>query len=122
MELIITQSYQSPVIDYFLEQMKDLNLIYYASDLAREMEFEGPIELDEAVKRSMELCRQANIPIDFNFKRVYKSSYDGITYDWKLSVLAYRLVCINGGTFNPHVAQMQIELLKNQSENQSENH
>lgn len=117
MELIITQSYQSPAIDYFLEQMKDLNLIYYASDLAREMEFEDDIELNEAVKRAMELCRNANIPIDFNFKRIYKSSHNGISYDWKLSVLAYQLVCINGGTYNPHVAQMQIELLKNHSVN-----
>lgn len=117
MELIITQSHQSPVIDYFLEQMKDLNLIYYASDLAKEMEFEDHTELEQAVIRSMELCRQANIPVDFNFKRVYKSSYDGIMYDWKLSVLGYQLVCINGGSYNPHVAQMQIELLKKYSAN-----
>ena len=114
MELIITQSHQSPVINYFLEQMKDLNLIYYASDLAREMEFEDHLELEEAVKRSMELCRQANIPVDFNFKRIYKSSFNGIMYDWKLSALGYQLVCLNGGTFNPNVAQMQIKLLKNQ--------
>lgn len=115
MELIITQSYQNPVIDNFLDHMKELNLIYYASDLAREMEFEDVEELEQAVKRSMELCRQANLPIDFNFKRIYKSSKDGILYDWKLSVLGYQLVCINGGTYNPNVAHMQIDLLKNQS-------
>ncbi|MCX6297132.1 MAG: hypothetical protein NTX97_13955 [Bacteroidetes bacterium] len=112
MELIIRQNHTSPVIDYFLEQMKDLNLVYYASDVANEMEFENEIELEEALKRSMELCRKANIPLEFNFKRIYKSSFNGIIYDWKLSTLAYNLVCINGGTYNPNVAELQIQLIK----------
>lgn len=117
MELLTIQTYQSPVIDYFLEQMKDINLIYYASEAADEMEFENAEEMHDAVKRSIELCLQANIPVDFNFKRIYTSSNEGIRYDWKLSVLAYRMVCLNGGSFNPNVARMQIKLIKEQSEN-----
>ncbi len=112
MELIIRQTDTNPVIDYFLEQMKDLNLVCYASDVAKEMEYVNEIELEEAIQRSMELCQKANIPLDFNFKRIYKSSFDGLIYDWKLSFLAYKLVCINGGTYNPNVAQLQIQLIK----------
>lgn len=115
--LVTIQTYESPVIEDFREQMKELNLVSYASEAASEMGFEDIAELHEAVKRAMELCLHAGIPIEGNFKRIYKSSYNGIVYDWKLSVLGYRLTCLNGGSSNPNVARMQIELLRKQSLN-----
>ncbi|HET6992438.1 MAG TPA: hypothetical protein VFJ43_13980, partial [Bacteroidia bacterium] len=69
-------------------------------------------ELLSAVKRSMELCMTAGLPVKANFKRIYKSCPDGIHFDWKLSVLAYYLVKLNGDTCNHHVAELQIHLLK----------
>ena len=108
----MTQTYQSPVITDFMEQMKELNLVHYASDAADEMEFEDLSEFHDSVKRSMSICLHAGIPIEGNFKRIYKSSNNGIVYDWKLSLLAYRLICLNGGSSNPNVARMQIELIK----------
>ena len=76
------------------------------------MEFENISEFHQAVKRSMELCLQAGISLDGNFRQIYKCSYEGIEYDWKLSILAYKLVCLNGASSNAKVARMQIELLK----------
>lgn len=100
-----------------MEQLKEINLMYYASSAAEEMQFEDIAELHEAVKRAMELCLHSRIPIDGNFKRVYKSSYNGIVYDWKLSLLAYKLICINGGSANPNVARMQVDMIKKQLNN-----
>lgn len=121
MELVTTKTYVTSIVEEFSKRLKELNLICYASEAAREMGFEDVAEFHEAVKRAMELCLHAGIPLEGNFRRVYKCSYDGIEYDWKLSVLAYRLVCLNGGSSNPNVARMQIELIKNQSLNQTEN-
>lgn len=114
MELAINKIQIEPVIETFKKQVQELNLTYYASEAAEKMEFEGTIEFHEAVERSMKLCLQAGITLEGNFKRIYKCSGDGIMYDFKLSVLAYRMVCLNGGSSNSKVARMQIDLLKNQ--------
>lgn len=112
MELTETKTYITPVIEEFIESVLEQCLVYYASDAATRMEFQDG-EFQEAMKRAMELCSNAGIPIEENFKKVYKCSYDGISYDWKLSVLGYKLVCVNGGSSNPNVAMMQLQLLQN---------
>ena len=114
MQLTIIQTHTSPVVDEFAERMAALNLLYYASEAAQEMEFDSLEELHESVKRAMELCLSAEIPIKGNFLGVYKSSVGGIVYDWKLSTLAYRLVCLSGKPSNPSVARMTVQLLKNE--------
>ncbi len=112
MELVASHTYQSASVKEFIEQLKELNLVRYASDAAAEMEFDGIDELTDAIKRATEICIHAGIPLEGNFRRVYLCSGEGIVYDWKLSVLAYRLVCVNGWTSNPNVARLQIDLLK----------
>jgi hypothetical protein len=106
-----------PENNYFheiAEQLIEENLVRYASEAADEMEFEKEEELLDAVKRSMELCVSAGLPVNANFKRIYKSWPDGIHFDWKLSVLAFYLVKLNGDPANHHVAELQIHLLKEQ--------
>ena len=114
MQLTIIQTRTSPVVDEFSEKMAALNLLHYASEAAMEMEFDSLEELHESVKHAMELCMSAGIPIKGNFQRVYKCFEDGLTYDWKLSLLAYRLVCLNGKSSNPMVARLMIQLIKNE--------
>ncbi|MFI5148147.1 MAG: damage-inducible protein D [Bacteroidia bacterium] len=109
------QLYLPPNEEAFREHARELSLVYYASEAAEEMGFTDIDEFQEAVKRAMELCLHAGIPLDMNFKRIYKCSYSGILYDWKLSVLGYKLVCLNGSAANPHVARMQIDLIRNQA-------
>ena len=114
MEITVNKTYVTPGMETFAKQIQEFNLICYASEAAKEMEFEDVSEFHNAVKRSMELCLQAGIPLNGNFKQIYKCAFDGIEADWKLSVLAYRMVCLNGGSTNGNVARLQIELLKNQ--------
>jgi hypothetical protein len=114
MESSLIQTRTSPIVDEFMEQMVSLNLVEYASSAFGEMEFESTEELFDAVKRAMDLCLSAGLPIKGNFQQVYKCSSEGILYDWKLSALAYRLVCVNGKTSNPTVARLMITLIKNE--------
>ena len=115
MNLAINNSHTSPVVEEFLERMSVINLMYFASDAGKEMQFGSMAELEEAVKRALEICLAAGLPMHGNFQRIYKCSEDGILYDWKLSPLAYRLVCISGAPFNPAVANLTIRLAKNES-------
>jgi len=104
-----------PENNYFhqvAEVAAEKNLVYYASEAAGEMRFESVDELQEAVKRAMELCRASGLPLSMNFRRIFKSSPLGIVFDWRLSALAYRLVQLNGNPSNPFIARLQIDLLK----------
>jgi hypothetical protein len=114
MQLTLIQTQTTPVVDEFAEKMAVLNLLYYASEAVTEMGFDSPEELHDSVKRSMEFCLSAGIPIKGNFQRVYKCFNDRVMYDWKLSVLAYRLVCLSGKSSNPNVARLIIQLIKNE--------
>lgn len=117
MELIVSKSFISTGIEDFIFQFKELNMICYASEAAADMNFKNFDELEHAIKDAIEVCLQSGLPIEDNFRRIYKCSSDGIIYDWKLSLLAYKLVCLNGDSSNPKVAQLQVELLKNQALN-----
>ncbi|MBI4947539.1 MAG: hypothetical protein HY840_14195 [Bacteroidetes bacterium] len=112
MQLTLIQTRTSPVMDEFAEKMATLNLLYYASEAATEMEFDSPEELQDSVKRAIEFCLSAGIPIKGNFQRVYKCFDDGILYDWKVSQLGYKLVCLSGKPSNPIVARSFIQLIK----------
>lgn len=114
MQLTLIQTHTSPVVDEFADKPAELNLLRYASEAVKEMEFDSLEEMHESVKRAMKLCLAAGVPIKGNFRRVYKSFADGIMYDWKLSLLAYKLVCISGKYSNPNVAFMNIQLIKNE--------
>jgi len=114
MQLTLVQTQTSPIVEEFAEKMATLNLLYYASEAATEMEFESMEELHDSVKRAMEFCVSAGIPLKGNFQRVYKCFDDGISYDWKLSQLGYRLVCLNGKPSNSNVARSLIKLIKDE--------
>jgi uncharacterized protein YqgV (UPF0045/DUF77 family) len=114
MKLAVIESRTSTVVDEFVEQMEELNLIHSASEAATEMGFDSIDELHESIKRAMDLCLSSGISIKGNFKRIYKSFDNELTYDWKLSLLAYKLVCLNGKPSNPNVAKLNIQLIKNE--------
>ena len=115
MKPAVIHRYVSHEAEEFVKQLKELTLVAYASDAAKEMAFTGNDEMAKAVKRSIQICENSGMPIEGNFKPVYKCSAEGIEFDWKLSGLAYNLVCINGEGSNPNVARKQVELLKNNS-------
>jgi hypothetical protein len=99
------------LIDDYDSITDESGLRYFASDAAQEMGFSGPEELQEAVLRAGNLCLAQGLPLKQNFKRIYRCTENGVYCDWKLSVLAYRLVCLNGYTLNPRVAALQVKLL-----------
>lgn len=112
MQLIVLPFPSDNFLHKIAEQLIDHNLLYYATEASCEMEFETEEELLNAVHRAMELCISVGLPVNEHFKPIYKSCPDGIHFDWKLSVLAYQLVKLNGEPSNHHVAELQIQLLK----------
>ncbi|CAN5266560.1 hypothetical protein BH09BAC5_BH09BAC5_25520 [soil metagenome] len=111
MSFALTRSYSESVQSGLLDFLNDLNLTCFASEAAHEMEFESMEEFHYAIKRAIEICVYSGISVEANFRQVYICTDTGISYDWKLSLLGYRLVCLNGYCYNKNVAKLQMELI-----------
>ena len=95
------------------EEIRQKNLVRFASEAAALMNFRDIDELEDAVKRAYNIFTTLHLPVNENFKRVYVCSVNGISCDWKLSPLAFHIVCLNGDSCNANVAQFQLKLIKN---------
>jgi hypothetical protein len=111
MELARLDIYTSQHLGDLEENILNLGLKNYASDAANEMGFDSLDELYASVRRAMDICVAAEIPIRGNFQRICKSTEMGLVFDWKLSPIAYKLVCLSGKPSNPMVGCMTIQLL-----------
>lgn len=113
--LVVLESDKSSVFNRIRKFILEMDLIYYASDIAGDMEFKDMKELTGAINRAMNICSSAGVPLEENFKTIYRGSEKGLLLDYKLSAFAYKLICLNGEPYNSCVAQMQVNLLQNQN-------
>jgi hypothetical protein len=96
----------------FIDAVIDSNMRHYASEIIEIVEIGREEELLEALKRAQDACRVLNIPLDKHFKKVYRESKHNIVCDYKLSPLAFGLICINANPVNKNIARIQIEMIK----------
>lgn len=115
MQIIPLVTTVSPFFIELQDRLRELNMVYYASEAAKSMEFDNDLELDIAVSRAIEICVNASASPENHFKRIYLCSDAGIVADWKLSTFGYHLVCLNGNPANARVAHMQVQLIKSMS-------
>jgi hypothetical protein len=83
-------------------------LAYYASEIAERMGELSNEDFSNTLFRTFKVCAALDIPIDDNFKKIYR--YDGqkMITDWQLSPLACYLLMVNGNPMNPSVAKVQL--------------
>lgn len=96
----------------FVDSFADSNLTYYASDLLKQHSCENLEVLGNAVKRATEVCTCMHMPLQENFKVVFRSQGGEVIQDWRLSPLAYLLTVINSDSKNDVVARLQVEMVK----------
>lgn len=108
----IARRYQpNPFIDSFLESMEARKLKYYASEIFSELGYTEPHEVEEDIKRVVNICDTMHIPISENVKTVYRYRQNGVFQDFKLSPLVCYLIMLNGNPCNPKVAEAQLSIL-----------
>ena len=94
-------------IDNFIDSLLDSNLTCYASDLLEQQGCQNLQELGEAVRRATEVCNCMHVPLQENFKVVYRSRNGEVVQDWRLSRMAYLLTALNADSRSAFVAQLQ---------------
>lgn len=103
-----TRTYRQ--MDDFVDSFANSNLKHYASDLIKEHNCESLEELGIAVKRATEVCTCMHVPLQENFKVVFRSQGGEVIQDWRLSPLAYLLTLINSSAKSDAVARLQVEM------------
>jgi hypothetical protein len=109
-------SIQNP-FESFVDSLADRNLTCYASDLLEQQGCHNLQELSDAVKRATEVCNCMHVPLQENFKVVYRSRNGEVVQDWRLSRMAYLLTALNADSRNAFVAQLQVEMVKHMLNN-----
>lgn len=99
-------------LNEFLDSLAEQQLTYYASDLLEKRCCDSFEELGQAVRRATEVCHTMHLPLQENFKVVYRSQNGEVMQDWRLSPMAYLLMVINSDSHNDVVARMQVEMVK----------
>ncbi|MDX5481990.1 MAG: hypothetical protein LPK07_09930 [Hymenobacteraceae bacterium] len=101
----------SPLED-FLDSLADQNLTCYATDLLQQRGCANMEELGLAIRRATEVCNSLHLPLQENFKVVFRSQNGEVVQDWRLSPMAYLLMVINSDANNELVAKMQVAMVK----------
>lgn len=103
---------ENPFFEEFLQGLHDRNLQYYATDIQQLLSMLDFNQLEEPIRRAMEVCRREGISLDEHFKPIYRCRESSTLRDWKLSGLGYCLVMLNCNPAHPTVARMQLSLLQ----------
>ena len=109
----IDQIQTNTFIDEFVNSLHERNLSLYATDLLECKGCSSLSELGEAVRKATEVCTCMHLPLQENFKVVFRSKNGQVIQDWRLSPMAYMLLAINSDSRNKVVAKLQVELVKN---------
>lgn len=97
------------------EATRHVRLRYHARDLIQRLD-EVPDDraLGEAVRRTIQICVAAGLPVDRHFKKIQVFDGQSLRPDWMLSALAGYLLLMNGAADDPHTAKAQVMLLIHQ--------
>ncbi|MBV7532381.1 hypothetical protein [Chitinophaga sp. sic0106] len=91
-----------------ISQLRNPPLLYTASEIMKELGYEQLAMAQEPLDRAMHACAALNIPVNFNFQKVYCFKDGEMVTDWQLSELASYLFMINCNPLNPVVAKAQL--------------
>lgn len=112
MLVTIEQTRTYTPLENFLDSLAEKELTCYASDLLQQHGCESMDELSLAIKRATEACNSMHLPLQENFKPVYRSQNGEVVQDWRLSPMAYMLMVLNADAKNDLVARTQIEMVR----------
>lgn len=103
---------ESPSFEAFVQGLHERNLQYYCSDIQELLDITDFHQLEEPIRRAMEVCRREEIALEEHFKPIYRCRESNTLRDWKLSGLGYCLVLLNCSPSHPTVARMQLALVQ----------
>ncbi|WP_157716097.1 hypothetical protein [Roseivirga echinicomitans] len=107
--LIFGFSEISEPLQRFRDQMQEVELRYYASDILEKNGYNNLGEFEKVLDRVQTILITAHVAMENHIRITFRGEFSQIYRDYKLSSLAYHLVRMNGSPQNQQVALYQIE-------------
>lgn len=93
----------------------ETRLNFFASEIMETLDIEDANEMATALGRALQVCGSLHIPVNNNFKKVFRFNGRHLLTDWKISSLACYLIIINCDPANEQVAKAQLFFAMNQA-------
>ncbi|NSL88711.1 hypothetical protein ECE50_017855 [Chitinophaga sp. Mgbs1] len=91
-----------------ISQLNNPPLLYTTSQIMKELGYTEVALIQEPLDRAMRACTSLQIPVNYNFRKIYCFKDGEMITDWQLSELATYLFMINCNPLNPVVAKAQL--------------
>jgi len=99
-----------------LQWFLDSKLHYFASEIMSTLDIEDNEEMSASINRAFQACKILHIPINRNFRKIFRYDGNNLMVDWKLSPFACYLIIINCSPEHENVAKAQLFFAMNQSD------
>lgn len=95
---------QSSKMDPFLEN----DQLFFANDVFDLLGISEETQKKSSIRRALQNCVTLSIPLNRNFKHVYRFANSGLIADWQVSALGCYLIIINCDPRYEQVAKAQL--------------
>jgi len=100
-----------PSVELFIRRMNELKYRNFAAKLLDRLLHSPDFNMEDSVKRTIAIFRLMGIPVREHISGIYRSDYNGIRKDWKLSEFACSLIILTSDSSKIQVKDIQNELL-----------
>lgn len=87
---------------------------HFASEIKEMLEIDDLGEFEQALQRTFQSIQSLQLPLERNFKKVFRYNGQQLVQDWKVSPLASYLIIINCNPAHATVARAQLYFLMTQ--------
>lgn len=82
--------------------------LFFANDIFDLLDIKDETQQKSAITRAFQSCVSSSVPLNSNFRPVYRFGDNGLIADWQLSALACYLIIINCDPHYKQVAKAQL--------------
>jgi hypothetical protein len=102
----------APFIARFIEQLVERGMSIYASDLYDLLEWDSEEQFSRTLEKVLDVLHKAGVPAEHHIRPVFAGFYNQTVTDYKMSPLAFALMCVHAEPVTETSARLQVGWLE----------
>ena len=95
----------------FIRHLVDNRLNLYASEVFDILDFRTESQFEQTLEKVLDVLHKAGIPAEHHIRPVFAGYRSQAVIDYKMSPLAFGLMCMHAEPVTEHIARLQVEWL-----------
>jgi len=96
----------------FIEQLVRHELSVYASDVYEILQWNSEDQFSRTLEKVLDVLHKAGVPAEHHIQPVFAGFYNQTVIDYKMSPLAFALMCVHAEPVTETSARLQIHWLE----------